>query len=73
MTIQNIDAKLCDGCGICERSCPMDVIRMDEESGKAVIRYQSDCMACYNCELQCAAGAVSVSPERGLPDLLMWD
>ena len=35
MTIKNINEDTCIGCGECVMSCPMDVIRMDDETGKA--------------------------------------
>jgi len=72
MSIERIDAELCDGCGICVDSCPMDVIRMDDKGKKAVIKYPDDCMVCCYCERECPTGAVYVSPEiRELP-LLNW-
>ena len=73
MPIEKINEDLCTGCGWCERSCPMDVIRIDEERKKAVINYQIDCMACYNCELFCPEDAVYVTPEKAMPGILMWD
>jgi len=51
----------------------MDVIRLDEKTKKAVIQYKIDCMACYNCEMFCPEKAVLVTPEKGMPELLMWD
>ena len=44
MAIKSIDNQLCTGCGVCVKSCPADVIRMDLKSKKAVIRYQEDCV-----------------------------
>ena len=32
MAIDEIDPELCNGCGVCVNSCPMDVIRMDGKS-----------------------------------------
>ncbi len=64
MPIDRIDAELCTGCEICPDSCPMDVIRMDEEGEKAIIKYPEDCIACYYCELDCPADAIYVSPQR---------
>ena len=64
MPIERINAELCTGCEQCLDSCPMDVIRMDEEGEKAIIKYQIDCIACYNCELDCPTGAIYVSPQR---------
>ena len=31
MAIERIDDEICIGCGDCVNSCPMDVIRMDED------------------------------------------
>ena len=36
MTVQNLDQEKCTGCGICVACCPMDVLRIDEETGKVV-------------------------------------
>ena len=50
MPIEKIDTERCTGCEICVDGCPMDVIRFDKEAKKALIRYEKDCIACYNCE-----------------------
>lgn len=73
MPIETINTDLCVGCGICEKSCPMDVIRMDEKNEKAMIVYRIDCMACYACELDCPQKAIYVTPEKGMHGILMWD
>jgi ferredoxin len=38
-----IDPSTCTGCGLCILSCPVDVIRLDEALGKAVVAYGNDC------------------------------
>jgi NAD-dependent dihydropyrimidine dehydrogenase PreA subunit len=72
MTIERIDPELCNGCGICVNSCTMDVIRMNEASHKAVIRYPEECMSCAFCELDCPEKAIYVSPERYEPLMVGW-
>lgn len=72
MAIEKIDQELCIGCGDCVNSCPMDVIRMDEETGKAVIRYGEDCMICDQCALDCPTDAITVTPSKTSPLTLSW-
>ncbi len=58
--ISNINPAKCTGCGICVELCIMDVIRLNEQSGKAYIAYPEDCQLCYQCELECPEEAVYV-------------
>ncbi len=67
MTIKTIDKIKCTGCKICIDACPMDVIRFDEETETAVIKYEKDCICCYNCEEDCPTGAIYVDPLRFYP------
>jgi NAD-dependent dihydropyrimidine dehydrogenase PreA subunit len=50
----------------------MDVIRMDEESKKAVIAYPEDCMLCEWCRLDCPVDAIYISPATVAPALTPW-
>jgi NAD-dependent dihydropyrimidine dehydrogenase PreA subunit len=69
MGITRIDTRLCNGCGICIEQCPMDVLRMDKETGKAYIKYLRDCQSCFLCERECPEGAILIMPffERRVP------
>lgn len=72
MSIERIDVELCTGCGVCVKTCPMDVIRMDEKRGKAMIKYVEECMCCDACEFDCPEGAIYVSPEKYQPLMVSW-
>jgi len=68
MAIERIDAELCNGCAICSDTCSSDVIRIDERTKKAFIKYPQDCTVCGLCELECPKQAIFVSPVmRGAP------
>ncbi len=64
MAIERIDEKKCIGCGTCFLSCPMDVIRMNNETGKAEIRYPEECVVCNYCIADCPVQAITISPGK---------
>ena len=72
MSIERIDYELCNGCGICVDSCSVDVIRMDNENKKAIIRYPEECMCCAYCELDCPQQAIYVSPLKVGSVMVSW-
>jgi NAD-dependent dihydropyrimidine dehydrogenase PreA subunit len=72
MGVRKIDVSGCTGCGICVEYCPMDVLRMDDDSQKAFIKYIRDCQGCFLCERVCPENVVYCVPvyERRIP--LPW-
>lgn len=70
--IKPIDLEKCVGCGQCVTWCPMDVIRMDPETGKARVYYVNDCQCCDACEENCPTGAIYVSPEHDTMPMVSW-
>jgi NAD-dependent dihydropyrimidine dehydrogenase PreA subunit len=72
MAIEKIDPELCIGCGICAQICPMDVIRMDRELNKAIIRYPDDCMICEFCIADCPVAAITLTPGKPSSEMQCW-
>lgn len=70
MAISSIDG--CIGCGTCVQSCPTDVIRMDPDTGKAVIRYVADCQICHLCRMYCPVDAITITPDKSIPVVVSW-
>jgi NAD-dependent dihydropyrimidine dehydrogenase PreA subunit len=54
-----IDRQKCNGCGICDRNCPVDVIQLDHEK-KAVCTYPEECWHCGVCRMDCPVNAVRI-------------
>lgn len=72
MGIRKIDYSRCNGCGTCVDLCPMDVLRLDPSTKKAVIKYLRDCMSCFACEEDCPKDAIFVTPDREKRIPLPW-
>jgi len=59
----------CTGCGECaENKCHFHALAMDEEAGKAAVRF-SKCMGCGLCEKVCPVAAIRLrrEPSKGDP------
>lgn len=67
MPIKRLRSEACTGCKVCVDVCPEDVLRINENGGKAYIAYPQDCVACLMCEWFCPAKAIDVSVEKARP------
>lgn len=72
MGINWIDHEKCNGCGKCDIFCPQDVIRLDQETKKALIQYLGDCQSCFLCEIECPRNAIHVTPYREKRVVMPW-
>lgn len=72
MAVENIDPKLCSGCGSCVKTCPTDVFRYDKENKRAVLRYPEDCMLCGWCVVECPTGAIALTWKKVSPLITCW-
>ena len=55
-----INRELCNGCKICFKSCFVDVINWDSETGRPIEAYPEDCVQCMVCEVNCPQKALYV-------------
>lgn len=62
MAIGNLDQAACNGCGICARACPEDVLHVTKHGKKAYVRYPEDCVACRACVVFCPQDCIEVKP-----------
>ena len=67
--IARCDASLCNGCGLCERACPIDAVSLPVPPGgsKRDRRCTVDeayCLGCGACALKCPTGALRLHPRE---------
>lgn len=58
-----LDEKLCNGCTMCITVCPHQVFAMSGH--RAQIVHPIACMECGACQVNCAAGAITVTSGVG--------
>ena len=54
-----VDAGCCVGCGTCVERCQVNAIKIDENSGAAVINLER-CIGCGNCVVTCPSEAIKL-------------
>lgn len=62
----------CIACGICDRHCPLDIIRVNKSDGRAHVLYPEECWHCGTCRIDCPTKAISIEfPEEMLSPRLV--
>lgn len=53
--------KKCIGCGLCERTCPVDNIAVERrEDGTYKVRFGGKCIMCVRCAFKCPTSAIDI-------------
>lgn len=60
------DMKKCIFCGLCERRCPTNAIKMDKGNKRQMVS-RAKCIACGVCVESCPTDAISMRPEYSSP------
>ena len=60
----SLDAEKCNGCRICTLVCPHAVFAIGDDK-RAYLADRGACMECGACALNCATGAITVTPGVG--------
>ena len=58
-----IDLDKCNGDGICVDTCPVNVFKLDEKTGKAKVVNTDECTECLACQENCPEEAITVDEE----------
>ncbi|MBU2498928.1 MAG: 4Fe-4S binding protein [Proteobacteria bacterium] len=53
-----IDPEKCNGCGICDKHCPLDVFFFQNK--ELEVRYPAECWHCGACRQDCPTGAITI-------------
>ena len=64
-----LDAEKCNGCRVCTIVCPHGVFEMRDK--RAFLADRGACMECGACALNCAMGAISVTPGVGCAEAII--
>lgn len=70
MAIEKIEG--CIGCEMCIEACPVDVIRFDKDSNRAVVKYPEDCQVCNLCVVYCPVGAIKITNDKCTRVMTSW-
>jgi NAD-dependent dihydropyrimidine dehydrogenase PreA subunit len=58
-----IDKEACTSCKTCVKACFIDILRWDEATKKPIAAYESECVWCFTCEINCPVHCINVVPD----------
>ena len=61
--IIEINREECTGCQTCVEACFVDVMRWDDDEERPIVAYESDCVWCFTCEINCPAECINIVPQ----------
>ncbi len=67
--IARCDTSLCNGCGLCERACPIDAVSLPvppdgRKRDRRCLVDEDYCLGCGACALKCPTGALRLHPRE---------
>ncbi len=56
-----IDAAKCNGCNMCVRACPSNVLALEQKKARMIASGAVQCMACGDCAAICPDEAITLT------------
>ena len=66
-----VDRSSCQGCGLCVKTCPADILSLEDGNVSAHVEAGLGCIACGHCMMVCPHGSIRVTGRGLSPDDLI--
>jgi len=61
MYIVSVNQDICEGCGDCIDSCPVEILSLNDTGKAYVSGDEAECMGCESCVAVCESGAITIT------------